>query len=86
MHVHDVPHAKHVESCRFDKMVKCGREDIKDFEDVSGVLSSAYLVHGSASKVNCSGPDLQVVSSCHCYPVISYVEELTVFHISGLIL
>ena len=51
------------------------------------VLSSAYPVHESASEVNCSGADRQVVS-CHCSLVIfhSFVEQLTVFHISGLIL
>ena len=26
------------------------------------VLSSAYLVHGSAGKVNCSGADVQVIT------------------------
>ena len=51
------------------------------------VLSSAYPVHESASEVNCSGADGQVVS-CHCYLVTfhSFVEQLTVFHISGLVL
>ena len=33
------------------------------------MLSSAYPVHRSVSKVNCSGTDTQVVS-CHCYLVV----------------
>ena len=51
------------------------------------MLSSAYPVNESVSEVNCSGADGQVVS-CHCYLVIfhSFVEQLTVFHISGLVL
>ena len=51
------------------------------------MLYSAYPVHESVSEVNCSGADGQVVS-CHCYLVIfhSFVEQLTVFHISGLVL
>ena len=36
-HAHDVPHAEHVE--RSDEMVKHGRDDVEDFEDVSGTLS-----------------------------------------------
>ena len=44
-------------------------------------------VYESASKVNRSGGDEQVVS-CHCYLVVlhPFVEQLTVFHISGLVL
>ena len=51
------------------------------------VLSSAYPVHGSASEVNRSGGDAQVVS-CHRYLVVfhPFVEQLTVFHTSGLVL
>ena len=43
--------------------------------------------HGSASKVNHSGGDAQVVS-CHRYLVVfhPFVEQLTVFHTSGLVL
>ena len=68
-------------------MAKYSQGDIEDCEDVSGVLPSAYLVHGSASKVNRSGADAQVVS-CHCYTVIFHpiVVHLTVFYISRLIL
>ena len=44
-------------------------------------------VHESASKVNRSGGDAQVVS-CHLYLVgfHPFVEQLTVFHTSGLVL
>ena len=44
-------------------------------------------VHGPASEVNRSGGDTQVVS-CPCYLVIFHpsVEQLTVFHTSGLVL
>ena len=48
-------------------------------------LSSTYPIHRSVDKVNRSGADAQVVS---CYSVIfhPFVERLTVFYISGLIL
>ena len=51
------------------------------------VLSSTHPIHGSASKVNCSGADAQV-TSCHRYLVVfhPFVEQLTVFHISELVL
>ena len=44
-------------------------------------------IHKSASEVNLSGGDAQVVS-CHHYLVIfhPFVEQLTVFHTSGLVL
>ena len=44
-------------------------------------------VHESASEVNRSGGDAQVVS-CHCYLVVfhPFVEQLTVFQASGLVL
>ena len=43
-------------------------------------------VHESASEVNRSGRDAQVVS-CHRYLVFHpFVEQLTVFHTSGLVL
>ena len=51
------------------------------------MLSSAYPIHGSASEVNHSDADTQVVS-CHCYLVVfhPFAEQLTVFYISGVIL
>ena len=51
------------------------------------MLSSAYPVQGSASKVNRSGPDVQVVS-CHRYLIAfhPFVEQLTIFHTFGLVL
>ena len=48
-HAHHVPHAEHVE--RSDEMVKCSRDYVEDFEDVSGMLSSACPVHSSVSEV-----------------------------------
>ena len=44
-------------------------------------------LHGSASEVNSSSADAQVVS-CHHYLVIfhPFVEQLTIFHTSGLVL
>ena len=44
-------------------------------------------LHGSASKVNSLSADTQVISR-HCYFVVfhPFVEQLTVFHTSGLIL
>ena len=62
----------HVESCRSDKMVKHGQDDVKDSVLESPycdtVLFSTYAINGSVSKVNRSGADAQVVS-CHCYLV-----------------
>ena len=55
-HVHLVPHAEHVKSSRW-RSSKCCRDD--------PVLSSTYPVHGSASEVNRSGADVQVVSRHH---------------------
>ena len=50
------------------------------------VVSSADPVHRSLSEVNRSGADVQVVS-CHRYLVVfhCFVEQLSVFHTSGLI-
>ena len=44
-------------------------------------------VHESVSEVNHSGGDVQVVS-CHRYLVVfhPFVEQLTIFHIFGLVL
>ena len=42
-------------------------------------------LHGSASEVNSSSADTQVVS-CHRYAFHPIVEQLTVFHTSGLVL
>ena len=77
-HAHHVPHAEHVENSKWWSSKRC-----RD----AAVLSSAYPVHGSASKVNRSGADAQVVS-CHRYLVVfhPFIEQLTVFHISGLVL
>ena len=78
MHVHHVPRAEHVESSKRRSSKRC-RDD--------AVLSSAYPIHGSASEVNRLGADAQVVS-CHRYLAVfhPFIEQLTVFHISGLVL
>ena len=71
MHAYHVPHAKHMESCRSDEMAKHGRDDSASVKFstsaleslyCNAVLSSAYPVYGSASEVNCSGADMQVIS------------------------
>ena len=54
------------------------------------MLFSAYPVHGSASEVNSSGGDVQVIS-CHRYlvvfhPFVQILEQLTIFHTPGLVL
>ena len=52
------------------------------------MLSSAYPIHGLASEVNRLSADAQVVS-CHRYldlVVFHPFEQLTVFHISRLVL
>ena len=43
----------------------------------NAALSSSYLIHGSASEVNCSDADAQIVS-WHSYLVIfhPFVEQL----------
>ena len=46
--------------------------------------AAPYPVHRSASKVNRSGADAQVVSY-HCY-LVYHLLLLTVFYISGLVL
>ena len=78
MHAHHVPHAEHVESSKWRSSKRC-QDD--------AVLFSAYPIHGSATEVNRLGADAQVVS-CHCYLAVfhPFIEQLTVFHISGLVL
>lgn len=51
------------------------------------MLFSAYPIHGSASEVNCSDANTQIVS-CHHYLVVFHLffEQLTVFCVSGLVL
>ena len=63
---------------RSDVSSKRGRDD--------AVLSSAYPVHGSASKVNCLDADAQVVFCYGCLVFHPFVEQLTVFYVSGFVL
>ena len=58
---------------RLDEMVKCGQENT--------MLSSTYPIHGSASEVNCSDADRQVIF-CNHYLVVFYLSS----YISGLVL
>ena len=68
---------------KFDRMNWRSSKRCRD----DAVLSSAYPVQGSASKVNRLGADAQVVS-CHRYLIVfhPFVEQLTIFHTSGLVL
>ena len=80
-HAHHVPHTEHVESSKWRHSKRC-RDD--------AVLSSSYQypARGSASEVNRSGTDAQVVS-CYRYLVVfhPFVEQLTVsIATSGLVL
>ena len=43
-------------------------------------------VHKSVSEVNCLGGDTQVVSRYHYLVFRPFVEQLTVFHTTGLVL
>ena len=75
MHAHQVPHTEHVEMVRLEALARQRRAVLR------------LAVHGSASEVMHSGDDAQVVS-CHRYLVVfhPFVEQLTVFHTSGLVL
>ena len=64
-HAHRVPHAEHMESSKQRSSKRC-QDD--------GVLSSAYPVHGSVSKVNRLGAEVQVVS-CRRYLVFHPIVE-----------
>ena len=77
MHAHHVPHAEHMESLKWRSSKRCR----------DAAVLSAYSVHGSASETIRSGADALVVS-CHRYLVIfqPFVEQLTVFHTSGIVL
>ena len=45
-----MPHVEDVESCQSDKIAKHSQDDVKDFEDVSGVLSSTSVILGQRAK------------------------------------
>ena len=74
-----MPHAEHVEiSDEMAKLEALSRRRL-------GVL--AYPVHGSASEVNRSGADAQVVPFRRYLIVFHpFVEQLVVFHTFGLVL
>ena len=74
-HAHQVPHAEHVESSKWRSSKRERRR--------RAVLRLS--VHGSASEVNRSVDDAQVVSRHRLSCLSSFVEQLT-FHTSGLVL
>ena len=76
-----VPHAPHMES-------SIGRNgEAQSAVETTPCCAFAYPIHRSVSEVSRSGTDVQVISS-HRYLVVfhPFVEQLTVFHISGLVL
>ena len=42
--MHHVSCAEHMESCPSDEVVKCGRDDVMDLEDVSGVTHPSQVL------------------------------------------
>ena len=75
-----VAHTPHVES-------SIGRNgEAQSPVETTLCCAFAYPIHRSASKVSRLGTDVQVVSS-HRYLVVfhPFVEQLTIFHISGLV-
>ena len=76
--MHQVPHVEHMESSKMAKLEALARRR-------RAVLRLS--IHKSASEVKRSGGDTQVISR-HCYLVVfhPFVEQLTVFHTSGLVL
>ena len=69
-----MPHAEHMEMAKLEALARRHRAVLR------------LSVYESASKVNRLGCDTQVTSSRHCLIVHSFVEQLTVFHTSGLVL
>ena len=69
MHVQDVPHAEHVESCMLTWQIMAKRS-----ADYSVMLFFAYPIHaGSASEVSCVGVGMQI---------FSYHFRTAIFHLS----
>ena len=75
-HAHQLPHAEHVESSKWRSSKRERRR--------CAVLRLS--VHGSASEVDRSVDDAQVVSRHRLSCLSSFVEQLTFFHTSGLVL
>ena len=73
-HAHQVPHADHMEMAKLEALATRHRAVLR------------LSVYESASKVNHSGGDAQVVSCRHCLVKHPFVEQLIVFHTSGLVL
>ena len=76
-HAHQVPHAEHVESSKW-------RSSKRERRRRAVLRLSVHA--GSASEVNRSVDDAQVVSRHRLSCLSSFVEQLTFFHTSGLIL
>ena len=63
-HAHQVPHAEHMEMAKLEALATRSRAVLR------------LSVYESASKVNRSGGDAQVVSCCHCLVIHPFVEQL----------
>ena len=76
-----MPHAGHMES-----LIRQNGE-AQSAVETTPCCASAYPIHGSAIEVSRSGTDVQVILCHRCLVVFHpLVEQLTVFHISGLVL
>ena len=73
-----MPHAEHVES---------QNGEARSAVEMTPCCPPPIPLHGSASEANSSSADAQVVL-CHRYLVVfhPFIEQLTVFHTSGLVL
>ena len=82
MHVQDVPHAEHVESCMLTWQIMAKR-----CADYSVMLFFAYPIHaGSVSEVSCVGVAMQVFFY-HFHTAIFHpsVEHSTIFCICAFV-
>ena len=72
--------------CLTQSMWKVWNGDGRSVVKTMPCCASVYPVHGSASKVNCSDADTQVVFCYDCLVFHPFVEQLTVFYVSGFVL
>ena len=72
--------------CLTQSMWKVWNGDGRSMVETMPCCASVYPVHGSASKVNCSDADTQVVFCYDCLRFHPFVEQLTVFYVSGFVL
>ena len=71
--------------CLAQSTWKVWNGDGRSMVETMPCCASVYPVHGSASKVNCSDADAQVVFCHGCLVFHPFVEQLTVFYVSGLV-